>query len=312
LGAAAVLVADEGTDRDMFVTLATLAEHTRRILLFGAVTNAHSRHPVALAAAYATLAELAPGRVVAGFGAGGSRVFGPMGLSPRRPFTALAECIDVVEALWRGETVEHSGEFVVRGASLPWSPGPLPLALAGRGPRVENLAAQRADWLLLAGRAVHNVQPVVQRLRDQGMVARGRAPAIAWNPIAAWSEPMRDALRAHLAYMAVDMPAAERLALGLDVDRTAELREIVNSRGPEAAAGLISDDVLDRYAIAGSRAEVVARLERVRQAVQPEMVVFDADDYSVEFLETVASLALDAGATVFHNQEAAHGLDSHD
>src|SRR5262249_40055724 len=99
LGASAVLVAHEGTDRDLYVTLATLAARTRHVLLFGAVTNPHSRHPVATAAAYATLAELAPGRVVAGFGTGGSRVFGPMGLDPKRPLTALRECVEVVDAL---------------------------------------------------------------------------------------------------------------------------------------------------------------------------------------------------------------------
>jgi 5,10-methylenetetrahydromethanopterin reductase len=110
MGAAAILVADEGTDRDLFVTLAALAQRTRRIVLFGAVTNPHSRHPVTTAAAFASLEELAPGRIVAGFGSGGSRVFEPLGLAPRRPYTALVECIDVVQALWRGESIDHAGE----------------------------------------------------------------------------------------------------------------------------------------------------------------------------------------------------------
>src|SRR5438477_7671752 len=213
LGAAAVLVADEGTDRDLFVILAALAQRTRRILLFGAVTNPHSRHPVAIAAAFATLAELAPSRIVAGFGAGGSRVFESLGLAPRRPATALSECVDVVQALWRGETVDHTGEFAVRGARLEWSPGPVPLALAGRGPRVERLAAERADWVLLAGRAVHAVPELVARMRGLGRAARGVPPAVAWNPVAAWTDDMRDELRAHLAYMAADMPSTERLGL---------------------------------------------------------------------------------------------------
>src|SRR6185503_20379737 len=136
LGAAAILLADEGTDRDLYVTLAALAQRTRRVLLIGAVTNPHSRHPVATAAAFGALAELAPGRVVAGFGAGGSRVFGPLGLRPARPFTALRECVEVVDALLGGEIVEHVGEFEVHGG-LSWTPGRLPIAVAGRGPRVE-------------------------------------------------------------------------------------------------------------------------------------------------------------------------------
>jgi len=301
-----VLVADEGTDRDLFVTLAALAQGTRRVLLFGAVTNPHSRHPVATAAAFATLAEMAPGRIVAGFGTGGSRVFGPMGLAPRRPYTALVECIDVIEALWRGGRVEHAGEFVVDGASLPWSPAPLPLAVAGRGPRVEQFAAERADWVLLAGRDARSVPGLVSRLRGVGQSARGRTPAIAWNPVAAWTDAMRDDLRAHLAYMAIDMPESERLQLGLDDERTEALRRVVNSNGPEAAAALIPENALDRYAIVGSRHEVVARLAALCSEVRPELLVFDAGDYSRTFLESVAALAMDAGAVVFDPPEAHH------
>jgi 5,10-methylenetetrahydromethanopterin reductase len=295
LGAAAVLVADEGTDRDVFVTLAALAQRTRRVLLFGAVTNPHSRHTVVTAAAFASLAELAPGRIVAGFGAGGSRVFGPMGLQPLRPYTALVECIEVVERLWSGETVDHRGEFCVSGASLAWSPSHLPIAIAGRGPRVERLAAERADWILLAGRAIERVAPLVERLRSMGSTKRQRAAAIAWNPSAAWTEPMVTEIRAHLAYMVVDMPSTERVALGLDEDQTERVRELVNSRGPQEAGPLIPDAVLQRYAVIGPQTAVVSRLAELRRQVQPELLLFEAHDYSVAFLEQAATVALDAG-----------------
>lgn len=269
LGAAAILVADEGTDRDLFVTLTALAQRTRRVLLFGAVTNPHSRHPVAAAAAFASLAELAPGRIVAGFGAGGSRVLGPLGLAPPRPLTALVECVDVVDRLLRGQVVDHTGEFATCGAALPWSPGALPIAIASRGPRGETFAAERADWMLLAGRAIAGVPALVDRLRATGLAARGRPPAIAWNANAAWTTPMIEELRAHFAYMSVDMPPAVR---------TLQL-----------------DELVQRHAVTGDRAEVVARLAALRQQVQPELLVFDADDYSVAFLEQAAGVAMDAG-----------------
>jgi 5,10-methylenetetrahydromethanopterin reductase len=311
LGATAVLVADEGTDRDLYVTLAALALKTRRVLLVGAVTNPFSRHPLATAAAFAALAELAPGRIVAGFGAGGSRVFGPMGLSPPRPFTALVECLDVVQALWRGQVVDHAGEFLLRGAALPWSAGPLPVAIAGRGPRVERLAAERADHVLLAGRAIDKVGPLVAQMRAAGRLARGWAAAIAWNPTAGWTEPMVAQIRAHFAYMAVDMPAAERLALGLDDDRILQLKKLVNSQRVEVAARLIPDAVLERYAVTGTRTQVVARLADLLEQVQPELLLFDADDYSVAFLEQAAAIALDAGAVTHNEDEQDHAVDTY-
>ena len=45
---------------------------------------------------------------------------------PARPFTALRECVEVVDALLRGQTVDHAGEFEAHGA-LSWCPGGLPL-----------------------------------------------------------------------------------------------------------------------------------------------------------------------------------------
>ena len=310
LGASAVLVADEGTDRDIFVTLTAMAQRTRRVSLFAAVTNPHSRHPLALAAAFASLGELAPGRIVAGVGVGGSRVFGPMGIAPKRPYSALVECVNALEALWQCQTVSHEGEFALHEARLDWASGKLPLALAGRGPRVERLAAERADWVLLAGRAVHTVPNLISQLRKMGRAARGRAPRIGWNPVAAWTDDMRAELRAHLAYMAVDMPPAERAILGLDDASVDDLRRVVNSAGAEFAAGLIPDRVLERHAITGSRREVVAHLGGLLREMRPELVVFDVPEYSVPALESVASLAIDAGASALQNVEGPHGLDS--
>jgi 5,10-methylenetetrahydromethanopterin reductase len=298
LGAAAVLVADEGTDRDLYVTLAALAQRTRSALLIAAATNPHSRHPVATAAAFGSLAELAPGRIVAGFAAGGGRVLGPMGLAPSRPLSALQETIEVVDALLSGKVVDHAGEFSVRAAALPWSAGPLPIAIAGRGPKAERLAGERADWVLLAGKPLARVEALVEQLRAAGIAARGRPPMIAWNPASAWTANMASDVRSHFAYITVDLPPAARRALGVDDDLVARLRHIVNTDGAEAAAPLIPQAVVDHYAIVGDRPSVVARLSELRTRVRPELLVFDAEDYSVGFLEQAAGVAVDAGVVL--------------
>jgi hypothetical protein len=58
---------------------------------------------------------------------------------------------------------------------------------------------------------------------------------------------------------------------------------------------LIPDAVLERYAVTGTPSEVVGRLTDLRQHIQPELVLVDADDYSVDFLERAAALLMDAG-----------------
>jgi hypothetical protein len=133
-------------------------------------------------------------------------------------------------------------------------------------------------------------------MRATGSRTRGRAASIAWNPTAAWTKPMVAQIRAHFAYMAVDMPPAERLALGLDDDQIARLKGLFQAEGAEAAAELIPDAVLARYAVTGTRSQVVARLAQLRENIRPEILLFDADDYSAAFVEQAAAVAMDAGA----------------
>ncbi|HMK96348.1 MAG TPA: LLM class flavin-dependent oxidoreductase, partial [Acidimicrobiales bacterium] len=241
----------------------------------------------------ASLEELAPGRVVAGLGAGGNLVFGPMCIQPARPFTALAEAVDVIDRLLAREVVEHHGQFDASHAVIDWSPRRLPLAIAGRGPRVERLAAQRADWVIVAGKAADEVPELVAALRDR---RRDRAgPVVIWNPLVAWRPEHVQEIRSHFSYMTVDLPRAERTALGITEEQVAKLREIVHNQGPAAAAHLVPDALTRRFAIVGSRDEVVRRLAEGRQAARPELVAFAAHEYTTEFVREVAEIALDAG-----------------
>jgi 5,10-methylenetetrahydromethanopterin reductase len=294
LGAAALLLADEGIDRDLYVTLTAVAVATERIALVPAITNPHSRHPVATAAALGSLAEVAPGRVVAGLGAGGTLVFGPMGLAPARPYTALAEAVEVIDALLAGQTVNHSGEFTASQARLDWAPGRLPIAIAGRGPRVERLSAQRGDWVIVSGKPVEEVAGYARAIRDQAARA-GRAVRIAWNPMVGWEPGHVDAIRPHLSYMTVDMPDRWRERLGISDSVVVGLRAALRNDGPDAAARLVPDAVLDAFAIVGDRADVAGRLAAAIEAAAPDLLVFGAHDYTHEHISDVAALAAEVG-----------------
>ncbi|HVT68024.1 MAG TPA: LLM class flavin-dependent oxidoreductase [Trebonia sp.] len=294
LGASALLLADEGVDRDLYVTLTAVAVATRKLTLIPAITNPHSRHPVATAAALGSLAEIAPGRVVAGLGAGGTLVFGPMGLAPRKPFTALAEAVEVIDALLAGETVNHEGEFSARNARLRWAHGRLPVAVAGRGPRVERLKAERADWAVVSGKPVDEIGEFARSLRARAAGA-GRQLKIAWNPMVGWTRGHADAIRGHLSYMSVDMPAGWRARLGVSDDVVAGLRAALAAGGPEAAAPLVPDAVLGAFAITGDRDDVARRLADTVTRAAPDLLVFGPHDYTTGHIEELAALAAKVG-----------------
>jgi len=86
--------ADEKFHRDPFVGLSLLAANTRRLQLGVCVTEPYARHPALIAMAIASLAELAPGRMVLGLGAGGSG-FPAMGVVREHPSTALREAVGI-------------------------------------------------------------------------------------------------------------------------------------------------------------------------------------------------------------------------
>jgi 5,10-methylenetetrahydromethanopterin reductase len=295
-GASHVFVADEGVERDVFVVMAVLAQATSRVVLGSGIANPFTRHPVALAAAFATLAELAPGRVVVGLGTGGTRTLTPMGLDPPRPYSALVECLDLVERLLAGKEVDGQGEFTARRARLSWAPGPLPIATGGRGPRVERLGAHRADWLLMSGKPIEAVPAACQAIRAEGARV-GNAPRVAWSAYLGWDEETIEKVRPHFTYIGTDMPADHRRAAGLDDETAERIRAIMLREGMEAAARLVPDHVVGRYAVVGERAEVVAELARVREEAAPEMFLLPVNDYedAGAFVGRAAELIASAG-----------------
>lgn len=116
------------------------------------ILPAVARNPAVTAMEIATLAGLGPGRVIAGIGHGVQEWMGQMGVRPSSPVTTLAEVIDTVARLLRGERVTFAGDHVrLDDVALEHPPTPVPPVLAGvRGPRSLEMAGRVAGGLVLA------------------------------------------------------------------------------------------------------------------------------------------------------------------
>ncbi|HET9655169.1 MAG TPA: LLM class flavin-dependent oxidoreductase [Kineosporiaceae bacterium] len=110
------------------------------------------RNPAITAMELATLAELAPGRLIGGIGHGVQEWMAQIGARQPSPLTALSEVLDAVRALLRGERVSVEGRFVrLQDVQLDRPPQPVPPVLAGVfGPKSLALAGRHADGLVLA------------------------------------------------------------------------------------------------------------------------------------------------------------------
>jgi 5,10-methylenetetrahydromethanopterin reductase len=154
--------------RDTYVLLAAAARATERIVLGPLLANPVNRHPTVTASSIATIAELAPGRTLLGWGVGDTAVR-LAGLRPARvkEFEASTR---LVRALLDGEGVELGAP---RPARLPHHQ-PVPIWIAAGGPRTLRMAGGVADGVFLrVGTHPANIATAVAAIRA-GATEAGR------------------------------------------------------------------------------------------------------------------------------------------
>jgi alkanesulfonate monooxygenase SsuD/methylene tetrahydromethanopterin reductase-like flavin-dependent oxidoreductase (luciferase family) len=131
---------------------ATALARTERLTIGLGILPAVARNPAITAMELATLANLAPGRLLAGIGHGVQDWMEQMGARTASPLTTLDEVITVVRRLLVGDTVTFDGtEVTMRDVVLDAPPATVPPVLAGvRGPKSLALAGRVADGVVLA------------------------------------------------------------------------------------------------------------------------------------------------------------------
>jgi len=131
---------------------ATALARTERLTVGLGILPAVARNPAVTAMELATLAHLAPGRLVAGIGHGVQEWMDQMGARTSSPLTTLDEVISVVRRLLRGESVTFDGrEVTMRDVALDVAPQMVPPVLAGvSGPKSLALAGRVSDGVVLA------------------------------------------------------------------------------------------------------------------------------------------------------------------
>jgi 5,10-methylenetetrahydromethanopterin reductase len=157
--------------RDTYVLLAAAARATERIVLGPLLANPVTRHPTVTASSIATIDELAPGRVLLGWGVGDTAVR-LAGLRPAR-MKELEASTRLVRALLDGAAVDVGA---ARPARLPHH-RPVPIWIAAGGPRTLRMAGGVADGVFIrVGTHPANIEASVTAVR-QGAAEAGRDPA---------------------------------------------------------------------------------------------------------------------------------------
>src|ERR1700716_2804987 len=150
-GFEAVCQAESRLVREATIPLAAFGAVTERIKLGTGVVSMWTRNPALLAATFATLDDLAPGRTILGIGAWWDPLATKVGVSRERPLRAMREIVTAVRGLLAGDTVTFQGDFVhFDGVELdfvhqPRGPRDIPIYIGATGMKMMELAGEIGD-----------------------------------------------------------------------------------------------------------------------------------------------------------------------
>ena len=132
---------------DPFVTLAYMAALTERIQLGTLVLCNSFRHPAQTARETAALSDASGGRFICGLGAGWHQPeYDAFAFPFDHKVSRLAETLEVIGPLLKGEHVTHEGRFYqLRDASVLTTTAAAPVWVAGGQPRMMDLIARHSD-----------------------------------------------------------------------------------------------------------------------------------------------------------------------
>jgi 5,10-methylenetetrahydromethanopterin reductase len=274
-------VADERFYREVYSTLAILAQHTSRVHLGTCVTDPFSRHPALTAMAIATLDEISDRRAILGFGAGISG-FAELGVVRKKPAAAVREAIHVVRELLKGETVDFHGDVIgFSNGKLSFKPlrSDIPVYVASNGPLGQRMTGGVADGAIMEGCGSVEEVKAFRAVLAEGAKRKGRDPAAVkvvarLNAcVGADGKKARDALRPGVARMLaagrLKFMTAEAQGLTLSPEAIAPFANVRYADGAAPYAPLlplVTDRHVDAFTLAGTAAEVAAHMAALKQA----------------------------------------------
>ena len=304
-GYAGLAVVDsQNLSGDPYVALALAAAATSRIGLATGVTNPYTRHPAATASSIASVQAVSRGRAVLGIGRGDSAL-AHLGLAPA-PVAHFERYLKRLQGYLRGDDVPFddsadAGDVASmdalalgdqpKASRIHWvaSQPKVPVDVAASGPKVIALGA------LVADRVTFALGADVERLRWGIALARAARSAAGLDP----DDVSFGAYVNVAAHADVDV-ARQLVAGGLstlarfnvmhgstagphDDGAKAVLAELHerydmnhHTQSGSAQANVLTADFVDRYAVVGDAATVVARLRALAELGLDRFVVMGA------------------------------------
>jgi alkanesulfonate monooxygenase SsuD/methylene tetrahydromethanopterin reductase-like flavin-dependent oxidoreductase (luciferase family) len=291
---------------DAFSQIASMTKYASNLTFGTGIVNLYSRTPATIAQTAASLHEMTEGKFVLGLGLSGPTViqnWHGINYFQVSPLQRTREYFEILRLIFSGERVNYpNGKiYKLRGFKLMGFEPPLdiPLFLAALGPKNLALAGELADgWFPIwtSFTELPNLKRELAKGIEKRTAGISKDVEIAPFIITCASESPKAKLlvQKHLAYYVGGMGTfyfefMKRFGFETEANR---IRTAWQNGERETAAKNVSQNMLDRIAVLGSRDEVNERYKQLRQLGGTLPVVMLPYNCSPEFaIETIGALS---------------------
>jgi 5,10-methylenetetrahydromethanopterin reductase len=249
-----------------WLPLLEMARATRRVRIGPAAVNPFTCHPINIAANIALIDEMAQGRAYLGMARGSWLAY--VGLQPTNGVTALRESLECVRHLLRRSTAPYPGQVfsVAGGDALRWEIArpEIPFLLGSWGVKTIQACIGEIAEVKIGGSANPDVVAPYRATIDAAAAVRGRdgaAIAIVVGAVTVVDHDGQAARDLARRAAALYLPVVASLDPSLDLDPSLldRIKAAADRYDFDTAAALISDDLLRRFAFAGTPEQVAAQ-----------------------------------------------------
>ncbi|MDQ6906102.1 MAG: LLM class flavin-dependent oxidoreductase [Chloroflexota bacterium] len=250
--------------------LLLMAQATTRIRLGPASMNPYTIHPVEIAGQIAFLDAVSGGRAYLGLSRGAW--LESLGIVQTKPVATMREAVGVVRHLLAKRRTSFAGDVFSLSEhnvlQYDVARADVPLMIGTWGPRLAALAGEVADEVKIGGCVNPAMVPVMRERIAVGARRAGRDADSVGIVLGAVTVVDEDGVAARWRAkeeVALYLPTVAGLdpTVSVDSELLARMETAVQRGDRQAAAALISDDLLRSFAFAGTPAEVIAHAEAI-------------------------------------------------
>ena len=259
-------ITDHYNNKNVYETLALIADGTETIKMGPGVTNPYVRSPAITSAAVATLDELSNGRATLGIGPGDKATFDALGIEWTKPVSTIKDAIAMMTTLMAGGKTETGAQL----GGVKAVQEKIPIYMGAQGPMMLKTAGGFSDGALINASNPKDFAAAVPMIKE-GAEEAGKSLSdvdVAAYTCCSIDDDAGKALGAAkivVAFIAAGSPPPVFARHGLPTDTGAKFGGMLAKGDFGGAIGAVDDALMEAFSVVGTPAEFVPKIEALAE-----------------------------------------------